>query len=291
MNVTLKQLKVFLSIVRHENMTLAAKALYMTKGAVSQNLAALESQLNVRLFDRVNSKLCLNQSGDKLIALADELLSRAEYIDNAFSSSSVLPRIKIGCTKSIGAFFLPNLLPQFEREMGYLPEIVIDNAYTIEGMLNRFELDIALLESAVTDISLSCQYWMTDEMVVVSSNQHPFALQKVVSYSQLSQSRWILREPNSASRKFFENQLAIKLDNPISVLSLNSFDSILLNVYNQLGLTFISKEILIHPFYVNNLVQLNTEDVFLRKFNIVCHKDKFLSKDILDWIDLIKKSA
>lgn len=291
MNVTLKQLKVFLSIVHHQNMTLAAQSLYMTKGAISQNLAALESQLNVRLFDRINSKLYLSQAGAKLIPLADELINRAECIDSTFSFSDALPRIKVGCTKSIAVFFLPNLLSKFEAELGYLPEIIIDNAYAIEGMLNRYELDIALLESAVTDINLSCQYWMTDEMVVVSSHNHPFTQQKSISYPQLNQSRWILREPNSASRRFFENQLAIKLKNPISVFTLNSFDAILLNVYNQLGLTFISNEIFNHPFYSEHLTKLNIDDTFFRKFNIVYHKDKFLTQDIVDWIDFIKKST
>lgn len=289
MNVTLKQLKVFLSIVQHQNMALAAQSLYITKGAISQNLATLEEQLNVRLFDRINSKLYLSHAGAKLIPLADELINRAECINNSFSFSDALPRIKVGCTKSIAVFLLPNLLSKFEAEWGYLPEIIIDNTYIIEGMLNRYELDIALLESAVTDINLNCQYWMTDEMVVVSSKNHPFTHEKSIGYSQLSQSRWVLREPNSASRKFFENQLAVKLENPISVCTLNSFDSILLSVYNQLGLTFISNEIFNHPFYSEHLTKLNIDDKFFRKFNIVYHKDKFLTQNIVDLVDFIKK--
>lgn len=52
MNITLKQLSVFLAIARHGSMTSAADSLFMTKGAVSQALAELENQLGIRLFDR-----------------------------------------------------------------------------------------------------------------------------------------------------------------------------------------------------------------------------------------------
>lgn len=49
--MTLKQLQVFLAVARFQNLTQAAEALFLTKGAVSQALQELERHLGVRLFD------------------------------------------------------------------------------------------------------------------------------------------------------------------------------------------------------------------------------------------------
>lgn len=260
----------------------------MTKGALSQNLSALEHQLGTRLFDRRHARLYVNQAGMALIPLADELLTKANYIKEKFSHSATPPAVKVGCTKSIGSFLLPGMLSDFKRMADWLPEVFTDNIQTIHGMLNRFDIDIALLEGPVADHSQQSQVWMQDEMVVVASRSHPLAGENVVSYTQLSQEKWILRETESAGRRFFDNQLAIKFENLEIAISLNSFDAILSSVYHQLGITFISKACLNNPFYGPHLVQLAVGDTFLRNLYIVHQKEKYLSPPIIEWINFLK---
>lgn len=84
--MTLKQLQVFLAVARFQNLTQAAEALFLTKGAVSQALQELERHLGVRLFDRVHPHLRLNHEGARLWPLADEMLQRAEAIERTVSS-------------------------------------------------------------------------------------------------------------------------------------------------------------------------------------------------------------
>lgn len=291
MNLTLKQLIVFMSVIRHTNLSAAAEALHMTKGALSQNLAALEQQLGTRLFDRRHARLYVNQAGMNLIPLADELLTRAKYLEEKFSHSAAPPTIKVGCTKSIGSFLLPAMLSDFKREAGWLPEVITENIHAIHGLLNRFDIDIALLEGPVVDISQQSQLWMQDEMVVVASRSHPLAGESVVSYTRLSQEKWILRETESASRHYFDNQLAMKLDNPQIAISLNSFDAILSSVHHQLGITFISRACLNNPFYGPHLVQLAVEDSFFRNLYIVYQKEKYLSPPIVEWVNFLKSQV
>lgn len=56
MNITLKQLQVFVAVARHQNLSRASETLFMTKGAVSQSLGELERRLGVALFDRAHPK-------------------------------------------------------------------------------------------------------------------------------------------------------------------------------------------------------------------------------------------
>ena len=64
-------------------------------------------------------------------------------------------------------------------------------------------------------------------MVIVAGRHHPLARKKSVTFGKLSRERWLLREPGSSSRAFFDNQLALYLDNPCVSLSLNASDAIL----------------------------------------------------------------
>ena len=84
MKITLQQMRVFSAVARHGNLTAAAAALYLTKGAVSQSLQQLESHLDTPLFDRVHPRLQLNQQGKRLLPMADELIERAGEIEHTF---------------------------------------------------------------------------------------------------------------------------------------------------------------------------------------------------------------
>lgn len=284
MNITFKQLSVFVAIVRSGSMTLAAEALFMTKGAISQTLAELESQLGVRLFDRQHARLYINHEGQKLLPVADELLSRMQGVEQLFGENSQDTELKVGCTKTIGSYLLPDMLKGFEEHQGWLPQCNIANTQKISTMVSHFEIDVALLEGPASEPNLICEPWLEDEMVVIAGKNHPLAKQETVSYQVLSQERWLLREPGSSSRAFFDNQLALHLNNPQIALSLNAFDAILSCVAHLLGITFISKRMLQHSFYAGHFAQLHTEDRFMRRFTLCYHKNKFISPTLASWL-------
>lgn len=105
MNITFKQLSVFVAIVRSGSMTLAAETLFMTKGAISQTLAELESQLGVRLFDRQHARLYINHEGQKLLPVADELLSRMQGLNNYSERIAKIPSSRWDVLRLSAAIF------------------------------------------------------------------------------------------------------------------------------------------------------------------------------------------
>lgn len=286
MNITFKQLTVFVAIVRSGSITAAADTLFMTKGAVSQTLAELENQLGVRLFDRQHARLFINNEGRKLLPVADELLGRMQDVEQLFDDSRQNRQLTLGCTKTIGSYLLADMLNAFHAQYGWLPQAMIANTQEVSHKLNHFDIDIALLEGQATEPNLITLPWIDDEMVIVVGKSHPLAAhQGSISYTQLQQASWILREKGSASRAFFDNQLAVHLVNPEIVLTLNDFDAILACVRHNLGITFISQRAIKQPFYHHHFVQLTTEHRFYRKLTLCYHKDKFLSPTLKLWIN------
>lgn len=291
MNVTFKQLRVFVTIAHSGSMTRAADELSMTKGAVSQALGEMENQLGIRLFDRMHARLLINHEGNRLLPVADELLARMKSVDQLFNVQDAGIRLLLGCTRTIGSFLLPNMLGEFERIYGWLPQATIGNKTNIVRKISNFEIDIALVEGTVTEPNVVCHPWLDDEMVVVAAKNHPLAGESLVSLDRISKERWLLREVGSSSRAFFDQHLASLWDTPQVVLSLNAFDTILSCVANDLGLTFISRRVLEHPFYVQHVAPLNIEKYFHRKLMICHHSHKYISPSLQDWMDFSQKWA
>lgn len=95
MQITLRQMQVFLAVARTENLSVAAQDLAMSKSAVSQALTELEGRLGVTLFERTRGRLLLSAEGRRLKPAADELMERTDDTSRSFRvarrASSGLP--------------------------------------------------------------------------------------------------------------------------------------------------------------------------------------------------------
>ena len=95
MQITLRQMQVFLAVARTENLSVAAQDLAMSKSAVSQALTELEGRLGVTLFERTRGRLLLSAEGRRLKPAADELMSAPTTSSRSFQvarrASSGLP--------------------------------------------------------------------------------------------------------------------------------------------------------------------------------------------------------
>ena len=89
-------LKYFLAVVREESITKAAEVLHITQPTLSRQLAQLEEEVGVKLFDRGTRKIVLTDAGmllrrraEEIIALSDktveELLVQEEQVQGVIS--------------------------------------------------------------------------------------------------------------------------------------------------------------------------------------------------------------
>ena len=72
----LNALKAFEAAARHESFTRAAAELFVTQGAVSHQVKALETELGVKLFNRERQRLVLTEAGREYLAVVRDALDR-----------------------------------------------------------------------------------------------------------------------------------------------------------------------------------------------------------------------
>lgn len=78
--IDLKLLKTFLVVVNHGSFVMAARQLHVVPSVIAKRIAALESLLHTRLFERTTRKVALTAAGERLRQRASELLDTADAL-------------------------------------------------------------------------------------------------------------------------------------------------------------------------------------------------------------------
>jgi DNA-binding transcriptional LysR family regulator len=291
MNITLKQLQVFICITQEKTITAAAEKLFLSKPAVSMSLSELEKQLGQPLFERKKNRLFINDLGKQLLPLADEQIERCKLISTLFSDTNRLNgKLRIGASNTLGNHLLPLILSDFRKQFDHQDQsLLIDNSQTISNQIKEYELDIGLVEANLFDTQLESIKWLKDEMVIVCCMNHPLTYKKHLNIEDLENQTWILRESGSGSRTFFLNEIAKKLNKYQIFLELKSTEAIINSTSANLGIACISKVAARHALADKRLVQLPLDVDMHRDYWLIWHKDRYQSPLLKIFIDFCKK--
>ncbi|EJE8557182.1 LysR family transcriptional regulator [Vibrio vulnificus] len=286
-HISLKQLKVFTTITQHNTLTAASESLFLSKAAVSMALSELEKQIGHHLFDRVNNRLILNQEGQKLLPLADELLSRASAIESLFDQDMTLSgQLRIGASDTIGNQVAPYLLSDFRRHTQHQAQsLFISNSAQICDMLVDYELDIALIEGKTLHPELNATQFSEDEMCVICPPDFPLELNGSISLTELENSQWILREAGSGSREFFHRVIAPRIEHWHEAFQLNTTEALINSVSAGLGLGCLSRLSADHAVRDGRVKMLPMPLDMKRRFWLLVHKEKYQSPLLKTFID------
>ncbi|WP_404405087.1 LysR family transcriptional regulator [Pelagibacterium halotolerans] len=138
------QIRAFLATVEAGSLSAAARALRLTQPTLSRQVAALEDDLGVMLFERVGRSLSLTGAGRELLEHVRAMGDAASRISLVASgqSQAVEGLVRITASESVAAYILPDILRQlYEVAPGIQVEVIASN--DIDDLMRR-EADIAL---------------------------------------------------------------------------------------------------------------------------------------------------
>ena len=208
MHYTLKQMRYFLAVAEHGNVTLASEQLFISQPAISNALSQLEECFDAQLLIRHHAKgVSLTPAGRELQAHAKSLLSYAEDIKSHIQehSTALSGTINVGCFVTVGPVYVPKLMQQFCAEY---PEI---NFKLFEGNID--EINQALLSGRIEvafvyDLGAQDRAYTVElaslAPVVVLSATHPLARKKKIDLEELRDEPMVILDlPHS--REYFQS--------------------------------------------------------------------------------------
>ena len=75
-----RQLRYAIAVAEERHFTRAAARLHVAQSALSHQVAALESELGARLFDRTSRRVTLTSAGEDFVLHAREVLAATERL-------------------------------------------------------------------------------------------------------------------------------------------------------------------------------------------------------------------
>ncbi|MDO9457527.1 LysR family transcriptional regulator [Nocardioides sp.] len=183
----LRQVRYFLAVVDTGTVTAAAEQLTIAQSAVSQQVARLERDLGVALFDRSRRTLRLTAAGERFVPAARALLASARAARAAVVDEQDRPSLRIGITAGLD-HRTPALAESHRVESVSLPHA--DRLAQIADGL----LDAAVVHGDRVPADLAAFPVGDDPLVVVVSDDHPLAGRAEVDVAALRPHPLLLAE-------------------------------------------------------------------------------------------------
>ncbi len=116
----LNALRAFEAAARHLSFTKAAEELSVTQGAVSHQVAALEAQLGLELFERLNRRLRLTPLGHQYLPALSEAFDRIDHATQALRSDEEEGALRVTVMPSFAQVWL---MPKLKRFRDRCPDV------------------------------------------------------------------------------------------------------------------------------------------------------------------------
>lgn len=292
--MTFRHIRIFLAVCdNHNNLTQAARQLFIAQPSVSMAVREIEEEYGLRLFDRLGKKLYLTQDGTLFLQYARRLEGLLNDMERNLRHPDGPRLLRVGASVTIGSQFLPGYLEAFRRMH---PEVEvrvrIEASQTLEEELLRSELDLALLERPVHAPMLVREPYCQDKLVIIAPNRPPYAGMKVMPREQLQRERLLLRNRGSGPRDLIDRvtgQAGFTLE---PVWEGTSTIALINGVKCGLGISIQPLQMVREELETGQLCAMEAEGLtFLRTFDLVIHKDKVLTPAISDFFDLCRHST
>src|SRR5689334_23202118 len=192
------RLRVLREVGHRGSISAAAHALDYTQSAVSQQIAALESETGLTLLERHPRGVTLTAAGQTLVGHAEGILARLEAAEEALAAISGLRggRLRMASFPSAGATLMPRAIAAFRAAY---PDVELSLAEgepeEIAPRLRGGELDLALLfefdgESPLGERMTRVEL-LEDPMFLALPREHRLAARRRLRLEDLAGEAWV----------------------------------------------------------------------------------------------------
>ncbi|HOG62402.1 MAG TPA: selenium metabolism-associated LysR family transcriptional regulator [Sedimentibacter sp.] len=279
------QLESFISVVKNNSFSLAAKELYTTQPTVSNNIKNLEKELNTTLLDRTSKIITLTDSGKLFYKYAVELINIRDKAKFSISEHDcrVEGEIEI-CASSIPEeYILPYIIKDFLKIYPKVSfSITHKNSKDVIDNILGGKLNYGIVGAKYYSELLEYIDFYEDELIFCAPyNKYPSVKNEYLDINTLLSEKFILRKTGSGTRRLIEQRLSekgIDIDSLNIISFIDSNEMIKKMIELGLGVSFISKIAVKNEIDLKLVKAFRIEDLNLkRSFYFVHNKNRTLS--------------
>lgn len=287
--MTLNQLRYFQAVARALNFRAAAEDLYISQPSLSRSIDSLEKELGVVLFERAGRGIALTGSGRLFLEYTDRILGECDialYKMKELSTSG--GRIDIGYVFPLANYYIPHKVRSFLDIPGnehVTFGFTQNRTSSIIRDIKNGKLDVGFCAYSENEEELEFVPILKQEMVIITSNEHPLADKQELSIKELTNYPVIGYDRISGlggyTNRLYRN-LGIKPDILCECSDENAIQAL---VREQFGIALVAKVDILNENYLR--IHSVSDADLVHYVNIVWMKNHYLMPATRRFIDFM----
>ena len=242
MNITLKQIRAFLSVAQVKSFAEACELLHISQPALSITIKNLETTVGGKLIARSTRAVALTPEGELFLPVAKRLLSDFDSALAELHESFTLKRgnLSFAAMPSFASTLLPKQLVDFNKQYPAVKvkihDVIAEDAV---AMVRSGKVEFAISFDPGRSDDLNFDTLFTDKFIAVFPQNHVLTKTDNIQWQQLNQYPFITLQKPSSIRLLLDDTLAkhaIFLD---IAFETNQLATVVQMVANNLGISII----------------------------------------------------
>lgn len=207
----LRQLTYFLAAAQTQNFRRASELCRVAQPALSRQIAALEAELGLELFQRIKQRVILTSAGREFAIYAREALERLQQGQHAMSGliDGQGGTVQLGCIEPLATAFLPAFFQTFSQRYPLVRlSVRVSRTDDVMNMVEQREVDLGLIfhPTSQREVLVVKELFRQPLRVLVPSG-HPLAACQEVALEQLLTEKLVLPRENSRLRRIVDQAI------------------------------------------------------------------------------------
>ncbi|TMM52878.1 hydrogen peroxide-inducible genes activator [Sulfitobacter sabulilitoris] len=240
MNLTIKQLRYFDALARHQHFGRAAEACSISQPALSLQVKELEGMFGTPLVERNARKIRLTSTGEDFIRKGREILLAVEELEDLVRASNtpLAGRLRLGIIPTVAPYILPEIITALsQRFLGLELELRESVTRSLIDDLLEARLDLAVVALPMSEPTLREFALFEEDFVLVRPSED--AGKPVPSPKMLQSMRLLLLEEGHCFRDQALSFCQFAKTKPRQLMEGNSLSTLVQMVSAGMGVTLI----------------------------------------------------
>lgn len=290
----INQLEVLVTVARERSFSRAAEVLERTQPAISQAIRRLEQEVGEKLFDRSSKDGTLTYAGEILLDYARQMLNLRHSAQGALKEMRNLHTGKVSISANEHTvFYLLPLINEYRKRHPLIKiEVQRGVASRIPKEITAREVELGVISFKPNDDSLKSISVMTDELVLIVSPKHHFAVRTSIGIAELGEETFIAHNAlspyrNKVIQTFEKHNTRLNIS-----VELPSLEAIKRLVETGIGVALVPKLTAQAEIANGQLKGLSVSGMTLeRKLNIIYRKNSVLSHAAEEFLKIAKQMS
>ncbi len=193
--MTLTELRYIVAVARTRHFGQAAQQCFISQPTLSVAIRKLESQLDLKIFERKTGEISLTLVGERIVIQAQRVLEEAQQINIIAQQiqDPLAEPLRLGAIYSIAPYLLPKFIPEVHKRAPNMPLLIEEN-YTaiLSEQLKLGQKDVIIISLPFKEPGILTQELYDEPFVVALPAKHPWNKNSAIDGNQLTEENLFL---------------------------------------------------------------------------------------------------